>query len=379
MKKVLFAAIAIVAVSGGAAGLLRKRVPSSYKLERRDVIAAPPAAVLAEIVRAQNWIGWSPREQLDPNLRRTFGGPASGVGATYYWAGNDEAGTGHLTILSVTADTVEIEIEISKPVPSATDFALKVVPEGAGTRILWTASGDSNDSLIKKIGVLKSREKQVEEEVAGALARLKTIAEQQARTETYRAERSTTIAAPDVFVLGEIMDFREWAKWFPREQLDPEMRRIFSGTDASPGATYLWSGNAAVGAGRLTMISSSAEKVELEVELERPTDSVSDMVFTLTSEDANVRVVWTVTGEKNSFGMASTLLGSPPDAIGHEMEVGLAAMKALVESSMSQRPGPVRPKAAVKQPFVAPTLVGVAAPAKTRRIVLEPIVMNVSK
>jgi len=116
------------------------------------------------------------------------------------------------------------------------------------------------------------------------------------------------------------------------------MKRVFTGTDAQPGATYYWSGGERVGTGRISMISASAEKVELEVELEKPFDSVSDLEFTLSREGSAIRVVWTVTGEKNASGKALTLLGISPDALGEEMEEGLANLKLMAEASVPQAP-----------------------------------------
>jgi hypothetical protein len=244
---------------------------------------------------------------------------------------------GRLTVIAVGPDHVELELEQVAPTERLTDYTIKVTPEGSGSRIVWSASGDGDDDLMAKaLGKVEKRDQRMGSEVESGLAKLKTVLEAQSNMQAYRVERSTTIAAPDVFVLAEIMDFREWRKWLPQEQFDPKMKRVFSGSDAQPGSTYFWSGNDVVGTGRVSMISSTAEKVELEVELEKPIDSVSDLSFTLAQEEGDIRVVWTVTGEKDASGKAVTLFGSSPAAIGDEMEAGLANLKDLVEAAVPQ-------------------------------------------
>ncbi|MFL5421234.1 MAG: SRPBCC family protein, partial [Myxococcales bacterium] len=180
-----------------------------------------------------------------------------------------------------------------------------------------------------------------------ALAGLKTVVEAQENMHAYRVQRSVLIEAPDVLVLAEIMDFREWNKWFPREQLDPGLKRVFSGTDSQPGSTYHWAGNDRVGSGRVSMISSSAEKIEIEVGVEKPIDSLSDVVFTLAADGKETLLVCVVSGEKDPSGQAVTLLGSTPESIGAELQQGLAKLKELAAATVPRGGGngPQRPAA----------------------------------
>jgi len=336
-KKIVLLALVVLGATGGFFVYRVKSAPAP-KAESGTYVAAPPVTIIAEITRLQNWVAWS-REKDDPTIRRTYGGPSGGPGASYYWFNANRSVDGRMTVISVNGDTVEIEREIIAPNPRLTDYTFKVTPEGPGSRIVWSASGDEDDELIgKAFGAAQEREKRLAGEIQSGLKKLKNVVEAQTNMEAYRVERETTILAPDVFVLAEIMDFREWAKWLPREQLDPEMKRTFTGTDSQPGATYYWSGGDRVGSGRISMISSSAEEVELEVELKKPIDSTSDLDFTLFPAGAGIRVVWTVTGQKNSSGKALTLLGSTPETIGDEMDEGLANLKLMAEASVPHAP-----------------------------------------
>ena len=59
----------------------------TYRVSRSATIAADPALVHRLVDDLREWPSWSPWEDLDPALERTYSGPGSGVGA-----GRDPAG-----------------------------------------------------------------------------------------------------------------------------------------------------------------------------------------------------------------------------------------------------------------------------------------------
>ena len=70
---------------------------------REATIPAPRDAVYALLVDFHRWTEWSPWEDLDPDLYRTYSGPPSGVGAVYEWVGNRKAGAGRMEITDADA------------------------------------------------------------------------------------------------------------------------------------------------------------------------------------------------------------------------------------------------------------------------------------
>lgn len=56
--------------------------------------------------------------------------------------------------------------------------------------------------------------------------------------ETYTVERSERIDAPPERVYEQIVDFHRWRAWSPWEDIDPNLRRTYSGADAGAGAVY---------------------------------------------------------------------------------------------------------------------------------------------
>src|SRR5438105_584457 len=89
--------IALVLLAAGFATVVWSQ-PDDYRLPRSAEIAAPAAAVFAQVNDLRRWENWSPWAKLDPNAKVTFSGPQSGQGATFKWDGNDKVGAGTMTI-----------------------------------------------------------------------------------------------------------------------------------------------------------------------------------------------------------------------------------------------------------------------------------------
>ena len=74
----------------------------SFEVTRSTSIAADPARVHALVNDFHEWQKWSPWEDVDPDLQRTYTGPDAGVGAHYAWSGNKKAGAGSMEITGST-------------------------------------------------------------------------------------------------------------------------------------------------------------------------------------------------------------------------------------------------------------------------------------
>ena len=53
---------------------------------------------------------------------------------------------------------------------------------------------------------------------------------------TYTVERTAVVPAPPQRVFDLVSDFHLWRRWSPWEDLDPDLRRTYSGADAGTGA-----------------------------------------------------------------------------------------------------------------------------------------------
>ena len=150
---------------------------STYRVERSTTIDAPPQVVYEQIASFRGWTAWSPWEEVDPDMTRTYSGATSGVGAVYAWSGNRKAGQGRMTITEATAPSkVGIDLLFEKPFKSRNDTVFTVVPEGSGSRVTWTMVGPMNLGT-RVMSLLKPMDKIVGPDFEKGLARLKGVAE----------------------------------------------------------------------------------------------------------------------------------------------------------------------------------------------------------
>ena len=144
----------------------------TYTVERSAEIGAPPERVFAAIVDFHQWPHWSPWEEIDPDMQRTYGGAASGLGATYAWEGNRKAGTGSMEITEVLAVTsVDIDLKFLKPFKAENTIQFSLAPAGEGTTVTWTMVG-SKTFMTRVMGIFKSMDKMIGPDFEKGLAKL---------------------------------------------------------------------------------------------------------------------------------------------------------------------------------------------------------------
>jgi hypothetical protein len=161
---------------------------SEYEITRSAVVAADPARVHGLVDDFHEWPAWSPWEDLDPAMERTYTGPRSGVGAHYAWRGNRKAGAGTMEITASNPDEVRIRLEFLKPWTSTSATRFELAQVDSGTRVTWTMDGES-DFMGKAFSLFTDLDKMIGTDFERGLANLKTVAESQARA---------TAAAPSV-------------------------------------------------------------------------------------------------------------------------------------------------------------------------------------
>ncbi|HXY57866.1 MAG TPA: SRPBCC family protein [Methylocystis sp.] len=147
----------------------------------------------------------------------------------------------------------------------------------------------------------------------------------------FRVTREGVVDAPPARVFALINELRSWEGWSPWAKLDPRRQMTYSGPAAGAGATLEWSGDAKVGAGRLTIADSRPnEAIDIKLEFFRPRKALNDAFFRLTPEGSGTRVAWTITGRLNLVAKVTNLINSSCDKmIGPQFEQGLANLNAL--------------------------------------------------
>ncbi len=168
--------------------------PSTYRVERSTRIAAPPDVVFGLVNDFHAWDRWSPWAKLDPTMKTTYGGPPSGVGATYAWTGNAKVGEGNMRITeSRPAQEVGIRLEFIKPMPGVSQTEFSFRPESGGTQVSWVMSG-TNNFLGKAFTLFADMDAMIGKDFEKGLAAMRTEAEADARRRAEAATASATSA-----------------------------------------------------------------------------------------------------------------------------------------------------------------------------------------
>lgn len=160
-----------------ALGMALAVQPATFHVERSVVVKAPAEAVYALVNDLHRWRAWSPFEEKDPNLARTYSGAPSGVGAVYAWAGNSDIGEGKMTIRqSDRAKFVGIELEFKKPLRATNTASFTFTPVGDATKVTWAMDGE-NAMFGKLLHLFIDMDKMLGAEFEHGLQKLKVNAE----------------------------------------------------------------------------------------------------------------------------------------------------------------------------------------------------------
>lgn len=171
--------LVFIVVTLGIAALLfvAGRRPDRFRIERSIRIDAPRETLFAVVSDLHQFDGWSPWAALDPDMRKTFSGAASGVGAVYEWQGNSKVGQGRMEIIdAVEPARVVIKLDFLKPFEAHNTAEYVLVEATDGTEFTWAMHGPSN-FMSKFMSLFFSMDKMVGGQFETGLARLKALAE----------------------------------------------------------------------------------------------------------------------------------------------------------------------------------------------------------
>jgi hypothetical protein len=174
MLKIILIVVVVLIVAMLAFAATRS---GTFKIERTTTIMAPPERILAFINDFRRWTVWSPWEKLDPELKRSYGGLASGAGAVYEWQGNSKVGQGRMEILASSPSATTIKLDFIKPFEAHNIADFVLVPQGESTVVSWTMHGPK-PYIAKLMHMFFNMDKLVGGDFARGLASLKAAAEE---------------------------------------------------------------------------------------------------------------------------------------------------------------------------------------------------------
>jgi hypothetical protein len=165
----------IILITVAAVLIMASMKPDVFRVERTANIPAAPEKIFPYLNDLKKSQSWSPWEDLDPDMKRTFSGPQSGKGAAYAWAGDKNIGEGSMEITeSLPSSKVVSRLDFTKPFEAHNIVTYTLTPKGNTTDVTWTMEGP-NTFLGKVISVVMNCDKMVGKQFETGLANLRTV------------------------------------------------------------------------------------------------------------------------------------------------------------------------------------------------------------
>lgn len=138
-KKILIGLV-VVLVLIAVVGLF---LPGKVHVERSASINSSPDKVFALVGTMKNWELWSPWHKMDPNMKVTYFGPESGLGAGYSWE-SEKMGNGKLTITGYEPfNKINTDMDFMENGTAKAAFNFTVTTEG--TNLSWSMDSDTKE------------------------------------------------------------------------------------------------------------------------------------------------------------------------------------------------------------------------------------------
>ena len=153
------------------------RQSDEFRITRQLLIHAPAEKIFPLVNTPRNWEAWSPWADLDPNAVMGYDGPASGVGASMSWDGNNNVGKGRNTVVEeMPNQMIRFRLDFEKPMKGTNTGEFLFTPVGADTMVSWTMYGPA--TLVSKVmGLVMNCHEMCGKQFDKGLVKLKSVAE----------------------------------------------------------------------------------------------------------------------------------------------------------------------------------------------------------
>lgn len=166
-----------VAASASALFAVASRRPDAFHYSRSVVIAAPADRIFEQVANFRAWAAWSPYEEYDRAMKKSFSGEDGALGSGYAWEGNGKVGAGNMRIAAMEAPSrVEIALAFDRPFKAnnVAEFLFEETQEG--TKVTWSMRG-KNPFFSKVMGLFVDMDKLVAGDFQRGLDALKARVE----------------------------------------------------------------------------------------------------------------------------------------------------------------------------------------------------------
>ncbi len=140
-------------------------------------IDAPADKIFPLINDYKHWGSWSPYENLDPAMQRTFSGAPSGKGSVYEWTGNKNVGQGRMEILDAAPPSkIVIKLDFFSPFEAHNIAEFTMRPQGSATKVTWAMHGPA-PFMAKIMHLFMNIDRMCGDQFQQGLTSMKAVAE----------------------------------------------------------------------------------------------------------------------------------------------------------------------------------------------------------
>ena len=177
MFEIVAIVVIVLAIAVAIVLILAAAKPDTFSVRRATTVKAAPEKIFPLINDFHQWGSWSPYEARDPAMKRSYGGPANGVGAVYGWDGNKNIGSGRMEILDAAAPAkIVIKLDFFKPFAAHNTAEFTMLPQGDATNVTWVMHGPAS-FMSKLMQVFMNLDRMIGKDFEIGLANLKSLAE----------------------------------------------------------------------------------------------------------------------------------------------------------------------------------------------------------
>jgi uncharacterized protein YndB with AHSA1/START domain len=148
---------------------------------------------------------------------------------------------------------------------------------------------------------------------------------------TLHVERRAVVPAAPERVFALLDDFRQWERWSPWEELDPNMAHVYSGPERGVGAVHEWKGNKKAGEGRMQIVDAGPpHRLDIDLTFVKPFKSRNMTRFTLAEDGPGATdVTWSMDSPMSFMMRIADVFMNMDKRIGGDFEKGLAKLSSL--------------------------------------------------
>jgi len=177
MFEIIAIIVVVLAIVIAIVLILAATKPNTFSVQRATTVKAPPERIFPLINDFHQWGSWSPYENKDPAMKRSYSGAADGKGAVYGWEGNKNVGSGRMEILDTSEPSkIVIKLDFFTPFEGHNIAEFTMLPQGDATNLTWLMHGPA--SLMSKVmQVFINLDKMIGKDFEIGLANLKRLTE----------------------------------------------------------------------------------------------------------------------------------------------------------------------------------------------------------